>query len=58
MAATYEPTEGALLAPKVLTPEEMVGENNFMVPLVGDRTLAGGRITSIGGQRLDTPVEM
>lgn len=58
MEATYEPTEGALLVPKALTPEEMVGENNFMVPLVGDRTLAGGRITSIGGQKLDTPVEM
>ena len=55
----FTPTEGGLMVPRSITPEEMVGSGgNVLLPLLGDRTSAGGKITSIGGRKLDNPVNM
>jgi hypothetical protein len=59
MEYEFVPTEGGLLVNRTVTPEQIAeGGKNVIIPLVGDRTRAGGVVTSIGGKRLETPVDM
>ena len=54
MEFEFVPTEGGLLAPKTLTPEEMVGSGgNVLLGLLGDRTNAGGLLTRIGDNKIE-----
>lgn len=48
---TFVPTEGALLPRQTVNPEAMQG--GVLVPLIGDRTRAGGLITEIDGTKLN-----
>lgn len=59
MQYEFVPTEGGLLVNKSISPEELAaGGDNVILQLVGDKTRAGGKITSIGDNRLETPVDM
>lgn len=53
---TFVPQEGALLPRQTVNPEQMQG--GVLIPLVGDRTRAGGLLTKVDGVSLDTPVVM
>jgi hypothetical protein len=59
MQSTFVPTPGGLLAPKVTTAEDLAaGGDNVLINLVGDKTRAGGVVTEIGNNKLETPVDM
>lgn len=56
MEATFKPT-GLLYDFKELSPVDLYGKgSNVLIPFIGDRTRAGGLLTSIGGKDLDIPV--
>jgi len=50
---TFVPTEGALMPKQTISPEAMQG--GVGLPLLGDRTRAGGVLTEIDGNKLDEP---
>ena len=58
MQATFKPT-GLLYDFKELSPVDLYGGgNNVLIPFVGDKTRAGGLLTSIGGKDFDVPVNL
>jgi len=58
MSYTFEETPGGLLAPQKMTPEQMFGSGrNVQLPLVGDRTRAGGVVTKIDGKDVNVSAQ-
>ena len=56
MRSTHVPTEEGLLKRQLIKPEQLQG--SIIIPAVGDRTMAGTRLTHINEKPLDYHVEM
>lgn len=54
MTATHVPT--APVTEKTITPADLQG--GVLLPALGDRSVAGSRLTAVGENKLPTPVEM
>jgi hypothetical protein len=55
MEAAYKAAK-APVAEKIVTPAELQG--GVLLPALGDRSLAGGELTGVGGEKLDKPVSL
>jgi hypothetical protein len=55
MEAAYKAAK-APIAEKMVTPAELQGGS--LLPALGDRSLAGGKLVGVGGEKLDKPVSL